>query len=108
VDQIVKDVPLEGGGTGAVAAGKTVGVVTNGWPTHFDDPSLKIFCNKLYHQYRNQHTEASNRLSVTKAQGCSSGAARVFSLQAGQHHRPMFQHQQSETRVKMLQKGTQK
>jgi hypothetical protein len=29
-DRIAKDVLLEGGGTGAVAAGETVGIVTSG------------------------------------------------------------------------------
>jgi hypothetical protein len=36
VDWIIKDVPLEGGGTGVVAAGEIVGVVTNGWSAHFE------------------------------------------------------------------------
>jgi hypothetical protein len=43
VDQIAKDVPPEGGGTGVVAADKTVGVVTSGWPACFDDPSIEDF-----------------------------------------------------------------
>jgi hypothetical protein len=34
VHQIAKDVPLKGGGTGAVAAGKTVGVVTRSSGPH--------------------------------------------------------------------------
>jgi hypothetical protein len=47
VDRIVKDVPPEGGGMGAVDAGKTVGVVTSGWPTHFVDPSLEDFLQEV-------------------------------------------------------------
>jgi hypothetical protein len=43
MDRNVKDIPLEGGGTGAVAAAKTVGVVTTGWYAHFVDPSFKDF-----------------------------------------------------------------
>jgi hypothetical protein len=47
VDQIVKDVPPEGGGMGAVAAGKTVGVVTSGWPARFVDSSLEDFLQEV-------------------------------------------------------------
>jgi hypothetical protein len=47
VDRIVKDVPPEGGGTGAVAAGKTIGVVTSGWPARFVDPSLEDFLQEV-------------------------------------------------------------
>jgi hypothetical protein len=43
VDQIVKDVPPKGGGTGAVPAGKSVGVVTSSWPSRVVDPSLEDF-----------------------------------------------------------------
>jgi hypothetical protein len=43
VDQIVKDVPLEGGGTRAVATGKTDGVVSSGWPALLLDRSLEDF-----------------------------------------------------------------
>jgi hypothetical protein len=47
VDRIVKDVPPEGGGTGAVAAGKTIGVVTSSWPARFVDPSLEDFLQEV-------------------------------------------------------------
>jgi hypothetical protein len=47
VDRIVKDVPPEGGGTGAVAADKTVGAVTSGWPTRVDDSSLEDFLQEV-------------------------------------------------------------
>jgi hypothetical protein len=47
VDRIIKDVPPEGGGMGAVAAGETIGVVTSGWPAHFDDPSLEDFLEEV-------------------------------------------------------------
>jgi hypothetical protein len=43
LDRIVKVVPPEGGGTGAVATDETVGVVTDDWLAHFDDPSLEDF-----------------------------------------------------------------
>jgi hypothetical protein len=43
LDQIIKVVPPEGGGTGAVAADETVGVATGVWHTHFDDSSLDDF-----------------------------------------------------------------
>jgi hypothetical protein len=45
--QIVKDVPPEGGGTGAVVAGKTVGVVISGWPACLLDPSLEDFLQEV-------------------------------------------------------------
>jgi hypothetical protein len=41
VDQIVQDIPPEGGGMIVMAADETMGVVTSGWPSHFDDPSLE-------------------------------------------------------------------
>jgi hypothetical protein len=47
VDRIIKDVPPEGGGTRVVAIDKTVRVVTNGWPTHFVDPSLEYFLQEV-------------------------------------------------------------
>jgi hypothetical protein len=47
VDRIVKDVPPEGGGTGAVAAGKTVGVVTSGWPARLLDLSIQDFLQEV-------------------------------------------------------------
>jgi hypothetical protein len=47
VDQIIKDIPPEGGGTGVVAAGETIRVVTSGWPTHFVDPSLEDFLQEV-------------------------------------------------------------
>jgi hypothetical protein len=43
VDRIVQDIPPEGGGMIVVAADETMGVVTSGWPSHFDDPSLEDF-----------------------------------------------------------------
>jgi hypothetical protein len=43
MDQIVKDVPPEGGGMGAVATGKTDGVVSSSWPVLLLDPSLEDF-----------------------------------------------------------------
>jgi hypothetical protein len=47
VDRIVKDVPLEGEGTGAVATGKTDGVVSSGWPALLLDPSLEDFLQEV-------------------------------------------------------------
>jgi hypothetical protein len=47
VDRIIKDVPPEGGGMGAVAPGKTVGAVTSGWPACFVDPSLEDFLQEV-------------------------------------------------------------
>jgi hypothetical protein len=43
LDWIIKAVPPEGGGMGAVAIDETMGVVISGWPTRFDDPSLENF-----------------------------------------------------------------
>jgi hypothetical protein len=43
LDQIIKVIPPEGGGTGAVAADETMGVVTDSWPARFDDPSIEDF-----------------------------------------------------------------
>jgi hypothetical protein len=43
MDQIVKDVPPEGGGMRAVATGKTDGVVSSSWPVLLLDPSLEDF-----------------------------------------------------------------
>jgi hypothetical protein len=37
----------EGGETEAVVAIEIVGVVTRGWPAHFDDPSLKNFLQEV-------------------------------------------------------------
>jgi hypothetical protein len=47
MDRIVKDVPPEGGGTGAVATGKTDGVVSSGWPALLLDPSLEDFLQEV-------------------------------------------------------------
>jgi hypothetical protein len=44
---MVKDVPPEGGGMGAVATGETVGVVTSDWLARFDDPSLENFQQEI-------------------------------------------------------------
>jgi hypothetical protein len=47
VDQIVKDISPKGGGMGAVATGKTVGVVTSGWPARLLDPYLEDFLQEV-------------------------------------------------------------
>jgi hypothetical protein len=47
VDRIVKDVPPEGEGMGAVVVGKTIGVVTSAWPAHLLDLSLKYFLQEV-------------------------------------------------------------
>jgi hypothetical protein len=47
VDRIVKDVSLEGEGTGAVAIGKTDGVVSSDWPALLLDPSLENFLQEV-------------------------------------------------------------
>jgi hypothetical protein len=47
LDQIIKGVPPEGGGTGAVAADETVGVMTSSCPARFDDPSLEDFMQEV-------------------------------------------------------------
>jgi hypothetical protein len=47
VDQIINDVPPEGGGMGLVATDETIGVVVSGWLTHFDDPSLEDFLQEV-------------------------------------------------------------
>jgi hypothetical protein len=47
VDQIIKDVPPEGGGMGAVAAVKTIGEATSSWLTCFADPSLEDFLQEV-------------------------------------------------------------
>jgi hypothetical protein len=47
LDQIIEAIPPEGGGMGAVADNEIMGVVTNGWPTRFDDPSLEDFLQKV-------------------------------------------------------------
>jgi hypothetical protein len=47
VDRIIKDIPPEGGGTGAVAIDETMVVVANGGPTHFDDPFLEDFLQEV-------------------------------------------------------------
>jgi hypothetical protein len=47
VDRIVKDVSLEGEGTGAVATSKTDGVVSSGWPALLLDPSLENFLQEV-------------------------------------------------------------
>jgi hypothetical protein len=39
--------PPEGGGMGAVVVGKTIGVVTSGWPAHLLDLSLKYFLQEV-------------------------------------------------------------
>jgi hypothetical protein len=47
VDRIVKDVPPEGGGTGAVATSETNGVVSSGWPALLLDPSFEDFLQEV-------------------------------------------------------------
>jgi hypothetical protein len=47
VDRIIKDVPPEGGGMGAMATGKTDGVVSSGWPALLLDPSLEDFLQEV-------------------------------------------------------------
>jgi hypothetical protein len=47
VDRIIKDGSPEGGGTRAVADGKTIGVVTSGWPAHLVDTSMEDFSQEV-------------------------------------------------------------
>jgi hypothetical protein len=47
VDRVVKDIPPEGGGTGAVVADETISVVGSGWPMRFDDPFLENFLQEV-------------------------------------------------------------
>jgi hypothetical protein len=47
VHRIVKDVTPEGGEIGAVATGKTDGVVSSGWPALLLDLSLEDFLQKV-------------------------------------------------------------
>jgi hypothetical protein len=47
VDLIAKDVPPEGGGTGAMATGKIDAVVSSGWPALLLDPSLEDFLQEV-------------------------------------------------------------
>jgi hypothetical protein len=47
VDQIIRDIIPKGGGTGVVAAGKTVGVVTSDWLARFVDLSLEDFLQEV-------------------------------------------------------------
>jgi hypothetical protein len=47
LDRIIEAIPPEGGGMGAVAIDEIMGVVTGGWPTRFDDPSLEDFLQKV-------------------------------------------------------------
>jgi hypothetical protein len=47
VDQIIRDIIPKGGGTGAVAGGKPIGVVTSDWLTHFVYLSLEDFLQEV-------------------------------------------------------------
>jgi hypothetical protein len=79
LDQIIKDVPPEGGGTGAVAAGETVGVVTNGWPARFDDPSLEDFLqNVIPSVWESAYSSKQKIISYLGTITLFRGGLRVF------------------------------
>jgi hypothetical protein len=79
LDRIIKDVPPEGGGTGAVAAGETVGVVTNGWPARFDDPSLEDFLqNVIPSVWESTYSSKQKIISYLGTMMLFRGGLRVF------------------------------
>jgi hypothetical protein len=53
-------------------------------------------------------TASNKELSVTWVRGLSSTLVHVSSSEAGYHHRLMFQYQQPQMRVEMLQRDAQK
>jgi hypothetical protein len=79
LDRIIKYVPPEGGGKRVVVADETVGVVTNGWPAHFDDPFLDDFMQEVIPSVRESAYRSKLKIiSYLGAMTLFRGGPRVF------------------------------